>query len=90
MKGMSVRVGHHRKKDKGDKEPEKKDSVDREKDETDSSSEDEDDDPTPRNQSPMPPPTPTPGQKAPAGKGWSTMLDGAYRATTIAATPDSG
>lgn len=77
MKGMSVRVGHHRRKDKGDREPEKKDSVERDKDDSDSSSDEEqDDDPTPRNQSPMP--TPVPGQKAQNAKGWSTMLDGKF------------
>ena len=73
MKGMSVRVGHHKKK-------EKKDSQD--KDDSSSSSEEErDSDATPRNQSPMPPATP--GQSAGSGqknvttsKGWSTMLDG--------------
>ena len=70
MKGVSVRVGHHKKK-------EKKDSLD--KDDSDSSSEEErESDATPRNQSPMPTPT-SAGQKAQTNtKGWSTMLDGEF------------
>jgi hypothetical protein len=66
MKGMSVRVGHNKKKDK-DKETDKKD------DESDSSSSSEEDEAA-RTASPMPP-TPS-GQKNTAQKGWSTMLDG--------------
>ena len=66
MKGMSVRVGHHKKKDK-DKEADKKD------DESDSSSSSEEEEPA-RTASPLPP-TPS-GQKNAAQKGWSSMLDG--------------
>lgn len=68
MKGMSVRVGHHKKKDK-DKEADKKD------DESDSSSSSEEEEPA-RTASPLPP-TPS-GQKNAAQKGWSTMLDGEW------------
>lgn len=67
MKGMSVRVGHHKKKDK-DKEENKKD------DESDSSSSSDEEEQPPRTASPLPP-TPS-GTKNQTQKGWSTMLDG--------------
>jgi hypothetical protein len=67
MKGMSVRVGHHKKKDK-DKEADKKD------DESDSSSSSDEEEQPPRTASPLPP-TPS-GTRNQAQKGWSTMLDG--------------
>ena len=67
MKGMSVRVGHHKKKDKT-AEADKKD------DESDSSSSSDEDEQPPRGVSPLPP-TPS-GAKITSQKGWSTMLDG--------------
>jgi hypothetical protein len=69
MKGMSVRVGHHKKKDK-DKEENKKDE------ESDSSSSSDEEEQPARAASPLPP-TPS-GAKSQAQKGWSTMLDGMY------------
>jgi hypothetical protein len=68
MKGMSIRVGHHKKKDK-DKE------ADKEEEESDSSSSSDEEEP-PRSASPLPPTPSGSGSKNQSQKGWSTMLDG--------------